>query len=183
MLNRDIHRSISMKNLIKVICASVLVFASLTAVAKPVYVSLPPVQTTSVVPADASGYWYSSTYGLKFSVVAGSYFASLPSAGLANCGKILKVTGSIPRNAAVPYWQYVEGSATDSNNVGIAYGTPFNLLTRQSLAGTISITAYDPVNDYLTVQVSTSSTGPNGTYTLSRDPLVPRVAAIVPNCQ
>lgn len=173
-----------MKNFIKVVCASVLAFASLTAVAKQVYVTLPPVQTTSVVPADASGNWYSAqVYGLKFSIVAGSYYASLPSAGLANCGKILKVTGSVPRNAAVPYWQYAEGSATDSNNVGIPYGTTFNLLTRQSLAGTMSITSYDPVNNYLTVQLATSSTGPNGTFILNRDPLVPYVATIVPNCQ
>ena len=173
-----------MKNLIKAVCASVLVFASLTAVAKPVYVSLPPVQTTSVIPADASGYWYSTqVYGLKFSVVAGNYRASLPSAGLANCGKILKVTGSVPRNAAVPYWQYAEGSATDSNNVGITYGTPFNLLTRQALVGTMSITSYDAVNNYLTVQLTTSSTGPNGTFVLSRDSLTPYVATIVPNCQ
>lgn len=141
-----------------------------------------PVVVTSTVPESASGYWYSQQVpGLKFSVIVGSYYASTSGLG-GTCGKLLKVTASIPRTAGTSTWQYAEGATYDSNNNGIPYGTSFSLLTRAAVAGTISVVGYDSVNNYLTVQLNTPVGGPSGTLTLNRDPLVPYTAAIVPNC-
>lgn len=172
-----------MKNFIKIVCVSVLAFASLTAVARPIYITNPPVVTTSTIPNDVSGYWYSlQAPGLKFSVVAGSYYASLNGVG-STCGKLLKVTASIPRTGPTNGWVYAEGITHDSTNTGVQFGTQFNLLTKQAVAGTLSIVSYDAVNNYLVVQLSTPVGGPSGTLTLSRDGYVPYVAAVVPNCQ
>lgn len=176
-----------MKNLIKVVVVSVLALASLTAVAKPVYVTFPPVQTTSVVPADASGYWVShATPGLKVMLSSGKYFAGTYGVGqpASTCGKILKATVSIPRVAPTNGWVHAEGQATDSTNTGIPYGQSFNLLTKQALAGTMSVVAYDAINNYLTIQLANVPAGgpANGTYVLNRDPLTPYTALIVPSC-
>lgn len=173
-----------MKNFIKVICVSVLTFASLVAVAKPVQVSLPPVPvtTTSVVPSGASGYWYSQQVpGLKVALVAGNYFAG--NSAYPTCGKVLKVTVSVPRVAPTNGWVHAEGYVVDSTNTGVAFGYTFNLLTKAALAGTFSVVSYDPTNNYLTIQLNTSAGGPTGTYVLSRDVFTPYTALIVPNCQ
>lgn len=176
-----------MKNFIKVICASAIALASCVAVAKPVYVTLPPVTTTSVVPADASGYWTSySTPGLKVVLSSGKYFAGSYGSGqpASTCGKVLKATVSIPRVAPTNGWVHAEGQAYDSTNVGIPYGQQFNLLTKSALAGTFSVVSYDSVNNYLTIQLNNIPAGgpANGTYVLNRDPLTPYTALIVPNC-
>lgn len=176
-----------MKNFIKVVVVSVLALASLTAVAKPVYVTLPPVQTTSVVPADASGYWVSySTPGLKVVLSSGKYFVGSYGVGQPpdTCGKILKATVSIPRTYPTNGWQFAEGQASDPYNVGIPYGQSFNLLTKQALAGTMSIVAYDAATNYLTIQLNNVPAGgpANGTYVLNRDPVTPYTALIVPSC-
>lgn len=167
----------------KYLLAVVLALASVAAVAKPIYVTLPPVPvtTTSVVPADASGYWASySVPGLKVVLSSGKYFAN--GSGLTTCGKVLKATVSIPRVAPTNGWIHAEGHKYDPTNVGIAYGEPFNLLTKSALAGTFSVVSYDSVNNYLTIQLTTPAGGPSGTFTLNRDPLTPYTALIVPNC-
>lgn len=170
-----------MKSFTKVICAAVLAFSSFAAVTKPVYVTHPPV-VTSVVPADASGYWYSQQVpGLKVVLAAGSYYAN--GFGLSTCGKVVKATVSIPRVAPSNGWVHAEGQYHDSSNTGVAYGQTFNLLTKSALAGTFSVTNYDAISNYLTVQINTPAGGPSGTYQLSRDPLTPHTALIVPNCQ
>jgi hypothetical protein len=172
-----------MKNFIKVVCASVLALASISAVAKQNYVTLPPVPvTTAVVPADASGYWASyQVPGLKVVLASGSYYAG--SYGPATCGKVLRATVSIPRTGPVNGWIHAEGYKHDSTNTGIPYGQSFNLLTKSALAGTFSVVAYDATNNYLTIQLSTPAGGPSGTFVLNRDPTTPYTALVVPNCQ
>lgn len=173
----------------KYLLAVVLALASVAAVAKPIYVTLPPVPvaTTSVVPADASGYWVSySTPGLKVVLSSGKYFAGTygPGQPPSTCGKVVKATVSIPRVAPTNGWVHAEGQAYDSTNVGIPYGHSFNLLTKSALAGTFSVVSYDSVNNYLTIQLNNVPAGgpANGTYVLNRDPLTPYTALITPNC-
>jgi len=181
-----------MKNFIKVVIVSVVVIisvlalASLSADARGVYVTLPPVTTTSVVPADASGYWVSySTPGLKVVLASGNYFAGSYGVGQPSdtCGKVVKATVSIPRTGPTSGWQFAEGQVYDPYNVGVPYGRTFNLLTKSALAGTMSVVGYDATNNYLTVQLTTPAGGPSGTFVLNRDTLTPYTALIVPNCQ
>jgi hypothetical protein len=172
-----------MKNFIKVVCATVLAFASFTAVAKPIYLTLPPVpvSTTTVVPADASGYWVShQVAGLSLVLASGKYSAG--SYGPATCGKVVKATVSIPRVSPTNGWQFAAGHVYDPTNTGIPYGQTFNLLTKGALAGTMSVVAYDSTNNYLTIQLNTPAGGPSGQFVLNRDSLVPYTALIVPNC-
>jgi len=167
----------------KYMLALVLAVASLGAFARPVITTQPPVVVTSVVPESASGYWYSQQVsGLQVVLVTGKYFASMTGSS-ATCGKILKTTVGIPRVGPISGLFSATGQAVDSNGVGIPYGTILNLISKNTLAGTISITNYDSATGYLEVYISTPAGGPNGSYLLNRDPLTPSTALIVPNCQ
>jgi hypothetical protein len=189
-INSDINPEIIMKNFIKIVlCTALLTVASLSAFAtrppemnvqRPAY-SVLPVQPASTIPETASGYWYSyQLQGLNLVLNVGNYYAS--GFGLSNCGKVLKATVSIPRTGPVSAWIASEGDIYNSNGTGIPYGQTFNLLTRQALAGTMSITGFNPTAHQLTVQISTPAGGPNGTYVLNRSPTLASTALIVPNC-
>lgn len=160
--------------MIKYILAIALTLSTFTLEAKQAYNTYPVVPLT--VSETVSGNWIGPG-ALRLTINVGTYTASGMGAPT-TCGKALRAVLSLPRTTTTVFHGSFGGA--DSTNTGFALGTTYNVYSGFSLAGTAKLVSYDAVNQYLVVNVVSSTAALNGNYTFNRDPLQPYTAVVPP---
>lgn len=168
--------------MIKKLLLSGMLFLATTAFAKDSYQINPAVQppTSPGIPSAATGHWRSSlVIGFELQMVVGQYYVS-QGWGVATCGTLLRVDAAVPK---VNPNESVHGRVNyfDANAGAVPTGVPFNMIKvfRPGLVGTFTLNSYDPSTDTISVTF-TSTNGPNGTFTLYRDLLMPKLVPLNP---
>jgi len=132
------------------------------------------------VSSSATGYWRTSVVpGFEFHLVSGRYY--IGAYDLPTCGMVLRIDAAVPKtfpNESI----YGRAQWINPNGDPIPYGTTVNLLkpSKPGLVGTIRVDAYDAVTDTLTVTVTSSGGGPNGTFYMYRNPIAPFTVSMPP---
>jgi len=132
------------------------------------------------VSANATGYWRTSAApGFEIILVSGRYYYN--QYGFPTCGMVLRVDAAVPKT--VPNESiYGRAQRIESNGTAIPYGTVMNLLKpfKPGLVGTISVDYYDAFTDTLSITVTSSGGGPNGSFLMYRNPLAAFIVSMPP---
>lgn len=167
-----------MKNFLLGIVLSL--FATFT-VAKS-YDTNPVVPVVTTVDNRVSGYWETnSPYGLGVVLVYGNYYVS-SSWGGTTCGNVLRFDVAVPKS--YPYNTSFYGKGEVVNPSGpIGYGDTVTLLSpgKSGVVGQIRLVSYNSLADSITVELTSTGIGPNGTFQMQRVALAPKTLA-APTC-
>lgn len=158
----------------KYIFAFILALASFNLEAKQSFSTYPTVPL--VVSESVSGNWIGPG-ALRLTLNIGTYSASGMGAP-STCGKALRGVLSLPRTTSTVF--HGSFGASDSTGTGFALGTSYNVYSGFSLAGTAKLVSYDALNQYLVVNIVSSTAALNGNYTFSRDTLQPFTVVVPP---
>jgi len=158
----------------KYIFAAILALSSINLEAKQSYSTYPSVPLT--VSESVSGNWIGPG-ALRLTLNIGTYSASGMGAP-STCGKAIRGVLSLPRTTTTVF--HGSFGNVDSTNTGFVLGTSYNIYSGFSFAGTAKLVSYDALNQYLVVNIVSSTAALNGNYTFSRDTLQPFTVVVPP---